>query len=150
MVYFNNCACKHQKWISFSLPLPACMNYISLGTGIIKVGHNLHLILPEGTFPLSVTSCASPVTSVFTPVTSAVTAVTSVLTPIAQVLKSPLTPKPKYQAVAHRYCTAPPIIIPPLGRKPSITSAFASAHLSPVGSSAPQPAAHVTAKVRNG
>ncbi|KAJ4942564.1 hypothetical protein JOQ06_012418 [Pogonophryne albipinna] len=32
------------------------MNYISLGTAVIGVGNNLHLILPEGTFPLPVTS----------------------------------------------------------------------------------------------
>ncbi|XP_076007239.1 uncharacterized protein LOC143001493 [Genypterus blacodes] len=143
------CPRKPETLIPVNNPAPATQNasmsYISLGTGVIKVGHNLHLILPEGTFPLSVASgVSSPGTPVFTSVTPALTTVTSVLTPIAQVLKSPLVPKPKYQAVAHRYCTAPPIIIPPLGRKPCLTSAFAS---SPVGSSGSQPAAHVPAKL---
>lgn len=123
------------------------MSYISLETGVIKVGDNLHLILPEGTFPLSVASgVSSPGTPVFTPVTPALTTVPSVLTPIAQVLKSPLVLRPKYQAVAQRYGTAHPIIIPPLGRKPCFTSTFAS---SPVSSSGSQQATHVTAKVRN-
>ncbi|XP_069562676.1 RNA exonuclease 1 homolog [Brachyistius frenatus] len=41
----------------------ACLNYISLGTAVIEVGNNLHLILPDGAFPLPVTSTSSPVTS---------------------------------------------------------------------------------------
>ncbi|XP_070759888.1 RNA exonuclease 1 homolog [Enoplosus armatus] len=37
----------------------AYINYIPVGPAVIEVGNNLHLILPEGTFPLPVTSSSS-------------------------------------------------------------------------------------------
>ncbi|KAM9810538.1 uncharacterized protein ACB057_004481 [Neosynchiropus ocellatus] len=42
---------------------------IPLGSTLVEVGNNVHLILPQGTFHLPVTSSASPVTSVLTPIT---------------------------------------------------------------------------------
>ncbi|XP_029998536.1 RNA exonuclease 1 homolog [Sphaeramia orbicularis] len=91
----------------------ASVNYIPLGATVIDVGNNLHLILPEGTVPLPSTS--SPVTSV--------------LTPITPVHTNPVIMKQTYQPpgltpIRHR--TTPPAIIPPLPRKPSLSSAFAT------------------------
>uniref|UniRef100_A0A3P8WBT9 Exonuclease domain-containing protein n=1 Tax=Cynoglossus semilaevis TaxID=244447 RepID=A0A3P8WBT9_CYNSE len=54
--------------IFFCLLPKACTNYLPLGTAVTDVGNNLHLILPEGTFPLPMSSANSPVTSVLTPV----------------------------------------------------------------------------------
>ncbi|MEQ2214215.1 hypothetical protein XENOCAPTIV_023154 [Xenoophorus captivus] len=45
----------------------AYLNYIPFGTAVVEVGNNMHLILPQGSFPLSVTSTSSPVASVLTP-----------------------------------------------------------------------------------
>lgn len=111
------------------------MNYIPLGTAVINMGNNLHLILPEGAFPLPVASSSSPVTSV--------------LTPINQGHTSTLTVKQAYFPPAvtpvQRYRTAAPVLIPAPARKPSLTSAFALAQSSPIALTVPQPA--VVAKV---
>ncbi|KAM6930971.1 uncharacterized protein FYW49_002896 [Xenentodon cancila] len=50
-------------------PVPnGYLNYIPVGTAVIEVGNNLHLILPQGAFPLSVApSTSSPVPPVFSP-----------------------------------------------------------------------------------
>ncbi|XP_008416192.1 RNA exonuclease 1 homolog isoform X4 [Poecilia reticulata] len=45
----------------------AYLNCVPLGTAVIEVGSDLHLILPQGHFPLSATSSSSPVSSVLTP-----------------------------------------------------------------------------------
>uniref|UniRef100_UPI0037E97160 RNA exonuclease 1 homolog n=1 Tax=Semicossyphus pulcher TaxID=241346 RepID=UPI0037E97160 len=98
----------------------AYVNYIPLGTAVINVGNNLHLILPEGAFPLPVASSSSQLTSV--------------LTPITQVHMNPVTVKQTYhQAVltpVQRYRTTAPMLIPPQARKPSLTSALAAAQSS--------------------
>lgn len=116
----------------------AYINYIPLGTAVIEVGHNLHLILPEGAFPLPVTSTSSPVTSV--------------LTPISQVHTSAVAVRQMYRPPAvtpvQRYRTTAPVLIPAPARKPSLTSAFASAHSSPATSATPQAAVHAAVKVR--
>lgn len=113
----------------------AYMNYLSFGTAVIEVGNNLHLILPEGAFPLSATSSSSPVTSV--------------LTPVSPVHMSSVSVKQTYHPAAvtplQRYRATAPLLIPAPIRKPMLTSA--AAHSSPAAST--QPAAHAAAdKVR--
>uniref|UniRef100_G3PL37 Exonuclease domain-containing protein n=1 Tax=Gasterosteus aculeatus aculeatus TaxID=481459 RepID=G3PL37_GASAC len=80
----------------------AHMNYISLGTAVIGVDNNLHLILPEGLFPL--------------PASSGSGHVTSVLTPISQVTTSAVAVRQMYHAPAvtplQRYRTTAPVLIP--------------------------------------
>uniref|UniRef100_A0A3B4ZP67 Uncharacterized LOC103375798 n=1 Tax=Stegastes partitus TaxID=144197 RepID=A0A3B4ZP67_9TELE len=99
------------------------LNYVPLGTAVIEVGNNLHLILPEGAFPLPVTSSPSPPTTV--------------LTPVSRVHPSAFTVKQTYHPPAatpvQRYHSTAPVLIPAPARKPSLTPAFASAslHLSP-------------------
>ncbi|XP_030272373.1 RNA exonuclease 1 homolog isoform X3 [Sparus aurata] len=101
----------------------AYVNYIPLGTAVIGVGNNLHLILPQGTFPLPVTSSSCPVTSV--------------LTPISQVQTNAVAVKqtnyPPAASTVQRYRTTAPVLIPAPARKPSM--AFASAHSSQATSS---------------
>ncbi|XP_044051335.1 RNA exonuclease 1 homolog isoform X3 [Siniperca chuatsi] len=113
----------------------AYYNYIPLGPAVIEVGNNLHLILPEGTFPLPVTSSSSQVTSV--------------LTPISQVHMNAVAVKQTYHSPAvtpvQRYRTTAPVLIPAPARKPSLTSAFALAHSNPAVST-PQAAVHATVK----
>ncbi|XP_054895215.1 RNA exonuclease 1 homolog isoform X2 [Poeciliopsis prolifica] len=46
----------------------AYLDCVPLGTAVIEVGRDVHLILPQGHFPLSATSTSSPVSSVLTPV----------------------------------------------------------------------------------
>ncbi|KAM9360189.1 RNA exonuclease 1 homolog [Symphorus nematophorus] len=108
----------------------AYVNYIPLGTAVIEVGNNLRLILPEGTFPLPVTSSSSPVTSV--------------LAQISQVQASAVAVKQTYHPSAvtpvQRYRTTAPVLIPAPARKPSLTSAFVSSHSSPAASTTPQAA----------
>ncbi|XP_037632608.1 RNA exonuclease 1 homolog isoform X3 [Sebastes umbrosus] len=121
-------------------PAPAqnvCLNYISLRTAVIGADNNLHYILPEGMFPLPVTSSSSQVTSV--------------LTPISQVHTSSVAVRQMYHPIAvtpvQRYRTTAPVLIPAPARKPSLTSAFASAHSSPAASSTtPQAAVHTPVK----
>ncbi|XP_026199578.1 RNA exonuclease 1 homolog isoform X2 [Anabas testudineus] len=110
----------------------AYMNYIPLGTTVIDMGNNLHLILPEGAFPLPVASSSSPVTSV--------------LTPINQVHTSTLAVKQAYFPPAvtpvQRLRTAAPVLIPAPARNPSLTSAFATAQsTTPIAQTVSQPAA---------
>ncbi|XP_051277789.1 RNA exonuclease 1 homolog isoform X2 [Dicentrarchus labrax] len=114
----------------------AYINYIPLGTAVIEVGNNLHLILPEGAFPLPGTSTSSQVTSV--------------LTPMSQVNTSTVAVKQIYHPPAvtsvQRYRTTAPVLIPAPARKPSLTSSFASAYSSPATSTTPQAAVHATVK----
>ncbi|CAK6959725.1 RNA exonuclease 1 homolog [Scomber scombrus] len=120
-------------------PVPmqnAYINYIPLGTAVIEVGNNLHLILPQASFPMPVSSNSNPVTSV--------------LTPISQVHTSPLTMKQTYHQPAvtplQRYRTAPPLLIPVPARKPALNSGFASAHSGPANPTTPQAAKPVPTK----
>ncbi|XP_077571027.1 uncharacterized protein LOC144195336 isoform X2 [Stigmatopora nigra] len=46
----------------------AYANYVALGSTVLNVGNNLHLILPQGAVPI--TSNSSGITSVLTPITS--------------------------------------------------------------------------------
>ncbi|XP_049907406.1 RNA exonuclease 1 homolog isoform X3 [Epinephelus moara] len=114
----------------------AYMNYISLGPAVIEVGNNLHLILPEGTYPLPVTSSSSQVTSV--------------LTPVSQVQMSTGAVRQMYHPPAltpvQRYRTTAPVLIPAPTRKPSLTSASAASHSSPTASATPQAAVHTQVK----
>ncbi|KAI9513790.1 hypothetical protein NQZ68_039454 [Dissostichus eleginoides] len=113
------------------------MNYISLGTAVIGVGNNLHLILPEGTFPLPVTPSSSQVTSVLTPISHLPTSYGAV--------------RPMYHLPAvtpmQRYRTTAPVLIPAPARKPSLTSAFAATLSSPAASSNFQTAVHAGLKL---
>lgn len=113
------------------------MNYVRLGTAVINVGNNLHLILPEGAFP--VTPSSGPVTSV--------------LTPIGRVQMSPSTVTqtchPPAVTSTQRCRTPTAVLIPALARKPSPTPAFALAHSSPASFAAPPPAVHSAVKVRS-
>ncbi|XP_045890880.1 RNA exonuclease 1 homolog isoform X2 [Micropterus dolomieu] len=114
----------------------AYINYVPLGTAVIEVGNNLHLILPEGAFPLPVTSSSSQVTSV--------------LTPISQVHMSTVAVKQIYHPPSvtplQRYRTTAPVLIPAPARKPSLTSAFALAHSNPAVSTTPQTPVHAAVK----
>lgn len=115
----------------------AYMNYISLGTAVIGVGNNLHLILPEGTFPLPVTSSSSQVTSVLTPISHLPTSYGAV----RQMYHLPaVTPMQRYRTTA-------PVLIPAPPRKPSLTSAFAATLSSPAASTTSQTAVHAGLKV---
>ncbi|XP_053726994.1 exonuclease GOR-like isoform X1 [Synchiropus splendidus] len=61
-----------QAVIPMQRPVVNSAEYVScipLGSTLVEVGNNVHLILPQGTFHLPVTSSASPVTSVLTPIT---------------------------------------------------------------------------------
>lgn len=117
----------------------AYINCIPLGNAVIKVGNNLHLIVPEGTFSLPVTCSSS--------------SVTSVLTPISQVQMRTVAVKQTYHSATgaplQRCRTAAPVLIPALARKPSLTSAFALAHSSSAASTTPQAAVHAAVKVRS-
>ncbi|XP_042343657.1 RNA exonuclease 1 homolog [Plectropomus leopardus] len=106
----------------------AHMNCVSLGTAVIEVGSNLHLILPEGTFPLPVTSTSSQVTSVLTPISHMQTS-----TGAARQMYHP----PAVTTV-QRYRTMAPFLIPALARKPSLPAASAAAHSTSAVSTAPQ------------
>uniref|UniRef100_A0A667Y1T5 RNA exonuclease 1 homolog n=1 Tax=Myripristis murdjan TaxID=586833 RepID=A0A667Y1T5_9TELE len=116
LVHVGGCAAEFSVFPSLGY-----MNCLPVGTAVIEVGKNLHLILPEGTYPLPVTSTASPVTSV--------------LTPIVPVHMSPVTPIHAYHAdpviPVHRYRPAPPAPIPARGRKSLSSSVFASSHSNP-------------------
>ncbi|XP_008304339.1 uncharacterized protein LOC103375798 [Stegastes partitus] len=114
------------------------LNYVPLGTAVIEVGNNLHLILPEGAFPLPVTSSPSPPTTV--------------LTPVSRVHPSAFTVKQTYHPPAatpvQRYHSTAPVLIPAPARKPSLTPAFASAslHLSPATHTVPQASVQAVTK----
>lgn len=116
---------------AFVLCFTAYMNYIPLGTAVIGVGNNLHLILPEGAFPLPVSS--SPVTSVLTPISQVQTSCVAVKQMYHPPVVNPL----------HRYRTTAPVLIPALARKPSLTSALGSAHSIPAAPTPPQAAVKV-------
>ncbi|XP_037536164.1 RNA exonuclease 1 homolog [Nematolebias whitei] len=112
----------------------AYLNYIPVGTTVIEVGNNLHLILPQGSFPLSVASTSSPVTSV--------------LTPVNRVHPSPVSfnqPNnlPTVTALP-RYRPAAPVLIAAPARRPVLNSGFAStlhSTAAPTTSQAPVQAA---------
>ncbi|KAM8760993.1 uncharacterized protein AB9X84_008854 isoform 2-T2 [Acanthopagrus schlegelii] len=101
----------------------AYVNYIPLGTAVIGVGNNLHLILPQGTLPLPVTSSPCPVTSVLTPISQVETNAVAVKQ----------TNYPPATSTVQRYRTTAPVLIPAPARKPSLS--FASAHSSQATSS---------------
>nr|XP_046241388.1 uncharacterized protein zgc:152968 isoform X2 [Scatophagus argus]XP_046241389.1 uncharacterized protein zgc:152968 isoform X2 [Scatophagus argus] len=105
----------------------AYLNCIPLGTAVINMGNNLHLILPEAPFPLPVTSSSNQVTSVLTPINHVQTRAV----PVKQSYYPPAVTS------VQRYQTTAPVLIPAPARKPSQTSAFASAHSSPAVSTTP-------------
>ncbi|KAK2901802.1 RNA exonuclease 1 homolog isoform X1 [Channa argus] len=108
----------------------AYMNYIPLGTAVIDMGNNLHLILPEGVFPLPVSSSSCPVTSVLTPINQVHTSTVTVRNAYCPPAITPL----------QRCRTAPPVFVPASTCKPSLSTTFASAHSSPAALTCPQPA----------
>lgn len=124
------------SFLNHAFSSTAFMNCIPLATTVIDVGNNLHLIIPECTFPVAASS--SPVTSV--------------LTPIGRVQTSTVTIKQPYHPAAlnplQRCRTTAPILIPAMARKPSVSPAFAATHSSPAASTAAPSAVHVPAKVR--
>lgn len=116
-------------------PPAAYVNYIPLGTAVIEVGNNLHLILPDDTFP--VTSSSNPVNSVLTPIGHMQT---SMLT-LKQTCSLPaVTPLQKNRTTA-------PILIPALARK-SLTSTLAGTHAGPAPPVSAAPAMAVKVRAR--
>eukprot|EP00066_Takifugu_rubripes_P025027 XP_011614293.1 PREDICTED: putative exonuclease GOR-like protein isoform X2 [Takifugu rubripes] len=107
----------------------AYVNYIPLGTAVIEVGNNLHLILPDSTFP--VTSSSIPVTPVLTPISSMHTSMVTV---------KQSCPFPAIGPLQRTRSTAP-ILIPALARK-SLTPSLAATHS---GAAAPVSASAATA-----
>ncbi|XP_024130545.1 RNA exonuclease 1 homolog isoform X2 [Oryzias melastigma] len=84
------------------------MNYIPVGTAVIEVGNNLHLILPQRAFPLPVASTSTPLPSV--------------LTPVAQV--HPQTNHPAAVIpVARSRSAAPAAVVVPPARRPALAAA---------------------------
>uniref|UniRef100_A0A3B3ZTJ9 RNA exonuclease 1 homolog-like domain-containing protein n=1 Tax=Periophthalmus magnuspinnatus TaxID=409849 RepID=A0A3B3ZTJ9_9GOBI len=101
--------------------------YIPLGATVIDVGNNLHLVLPEGTFPVS--NSSGQVTSVLTPITTVNTdQVTSVLTPITPVNTHSVTIRQACHpsAPTQQRRTSQPVIIPPLARRPVMATTIAT------------------------
>ncbi|KAM3610176.1 uncharacterized protein V6R79_000157 [Siganus canaliculatus] len=114
----------------------AYMNYIPLGSAVIEVGNNLHLILPEGTFPLPVTTDPNPVPSV--------------LTPVSQVQMSTFTVKQGHHPVitpVQRYRTTPPAFSPQPLRKPPLSTCLVPTRLAPSASTATQAAVPTSVKL---
>ncbi|XP_069379544.1 RNA exonuclease 1 homolog isoform X3 [Paralichthys olivaceus] len=105
----------------------AHMDYLHLGPPVIQVGNNLHLILPEGTFPLSVTSSSCPVSSVVTPVSQV-----HMSTMKQTCHKAAVTPVQRYHPTA-------PVLIPAPTRRTSLASA--TTHSNPAASATSQPTA---------
>ncbi|KAK5611110.1 hypothetical protein CRENBAI_022021 [Crenichthys baileyi] len=97
----------------------AYLNCIPFGTAVVEVGNNVHLILPQGSFPLSVTSTSSPVTSVLTPV--------SRVHPNPDSFKQ--TNAPAAVTALPRYRSTAPVLIAAPARRPALNSAFASTSL---------------------
>lgn len=123
----------HHHGIFF--PPIAYLNYIPLGTAVIEVGNNLHLILPDGSFPVA--SSSIPVTPVLTPINPMQTSMVAV---------KQSCPLPAISPLQRTRSTAP-ILIPALARK-SLTLNVAATHS---GAAAPVPASAATAvKVRPG
>ncbi|XP_072289728.1 uncharacterized protein [Eucyclogobius newberryi] len=109
------------------------ISYIPLGATVIDVGNNLHLVLPEGTFPVS---NSSGVASVLTPITQVNTIpVSSVLTPITQVntipVSSVLTPITQVNTVPVSSVLTP---ITQVNTVPvsSVLTPFTSAYTNPI------------------
>ncbi|XP_061586255.1 RNA exonuclease 1 homolog [Cololabis saira] len=109
-----------------------CLNYIPVGTTVVEVGNGLHLILPQGAFPLSVASSTS-------------SPVTSVLTPVSQVQPSAVTAKETYHppgvTAVQRFRSTAPLLIDAPPRRPPLNSALASTSLHSLVSSATHNAA---------
>lgn len=123
----------HHHGIFF--PPIAYVNYIPLGTAVIEVGNNLHLILPDNTFPVA--SSSIPVTPVLTPISPMQTSMVAV---------KQSCPLPAISPLQRTRSTAP-ILIPALARK-SLTPNLASTHS---GAAAPVSAsAAMAVKVRPG
>lgn len=109
------------------------MNCIPLGTTVIEVGNNLHLILPDGTFP--VTTSSSPVNSVLTPIGHMQTSLVTVKQTCTLPAITPLS----------RSRTTAPILIPALARK-SLTSTLTATHSGPTAPIAASAATPVKVK----
>lgn len=110
------------------------MNCLPVGTAVIEVGNNLHLILSKGAFPVPASSSA----------------VTTVLTPIGHVQTIAGPVKENYLlpaiAAAQRCRTAATVLIPAPARRPALASAFPPAHSAPAAPTA-APASHASIKV---
>ncbi|XP_017267937.1 RNA exonuclease 1 homolog isoform X2 [Kryptolebias marmoratus] len=116
----------------------AYLNYIPVGTAVIEVGNNLHLILPQGSFPLSVASTSSPVTSVLTPVNQVHPSLVSVKQPN----------NPPAVTVLPRYRSAAPVLIAAPARRPVLGSAFSSTLHSTAAPTTSQAPVQAAAKLR--
>ncbi|XP_014850752.1 PREDICTED: RNA exonuclease 1 homolog isoform X2 [Poecilia mexicana] len=113
----------------------AYLSCVPLGTAVIEVGSDLHLILPQGHFPLSATSSSSPVSSVLTPMSRVhpnPTAVRQTTSPAA------VSALPKYRSTA-------PLLIAAPARRPAASTAFGSSVQSTVGISTASQAVTQTA-----
>ncbi|XP_043968414.1 RNA exonuclease 1 homolog isoform X3 [Gambusia affinis] len=109
----------------------AYLSCFPLGTAVIEVGSDLHLILPQGRFPLSATSSSSPVSSV--------------LTPVSQVHPNPnavrQTAAPTAVPAPPKYRSTVPLLISAAPRRPAVSTAFGSSVQSTVGASTASQAA---------
>lgn len=108
----------------------AYLNYIPLRPAVINMGHNLHLILPEGVYPVPFASTSSSVTPVLTPISQVHTTSVSVKQAHCQPAVTPV----------QRYRSAAPMLIPASAIKPSLTSGFALPQTSAAALTASQPA----------
>ncbi|KAK7934340.1 hypothetical protein WMY93_005236 [Mugilogobius chulae] len=108
------------------------VTHLSVGATVIDVGNNLHLVLPEGTFPMSDSS--GQVTSVLTPITpDNANSVSSVPTPVRPANTANINMKracPSSTQSQQRR-NSQPVIIPPLAHRP-VTAATSPSQCSPM------------------
>lgn len=121
----------------------AFVNYIPLGPAVIEVGNNLHLILPDGAFPVPISSNSNPVTPVLTPINQVHTRALAIKQTYHPHAVTPMHPMQRCRLAA-------PVLIPAVARKPLLNSTFTSASLrsSSTISTVPQNSGQASAKVR--
>ncbi|XP_006790119.1 RNA exonuclease 1 homolog isoform X4 [Neolamprologus brichardi] len=119
----------------------AFVNYIPLGPAVIEVGNSLHLILPDGAFPVPISSNSSPVTPVLTPINQVHTRALAIKQTYHPHAVTPMHPMQRCRLAA-------PVLIPAVARKPLLNSTFTSASLrsSSTISTVPQNSGQASAK----
>ncbi|XP_039906396.1 RNA exonuclease 1 homolog isoform X1 [Simochromis diagramma] len=119
----------------------AFVNYIPLGPAVIEVGNNLHLILPDGAFPVPISSNSNPVTPVLTPINQVHTRALAIKQTYHPHAVTPMHPMQRCRLAA-------PVLIPAVARKPLLNSTFTSASLRSTStiSTVPQNSGQASAK----
>ncbi|CAL8344559.1 unnamed protein product [Lota lota] len=112
----------------------AYMSCIPVGNAVIQVGNNLHFILPEGSYPLPISSMANSVSTVLTPISGVNTSgmqsfQLSTVTPVHR-------SRPDHSVPVHM-----------VGHISSLPSVSALGHTGPATLFGPQGALHVPPKV---